>query len=633
MKRTGSVFNNRVSIKGEMIQIKRSDIDHSPIGFAKGKIIYDNHHQPVDYDIYYVNKAVSQLTGIVLKEEGRSLFTQVFPRINQSNLFWLNRSVKAALKDGRTELQLHSSTLDGWFRFTFEIHEDDIITCWTEDITANILLEQKLEQIQLYEHIFSSVQDPIALLDRDYTFTTVNKAYSQLYDSDQQGLIGKKICDFFKNDATFQTTIKPYIDECLEGKPVHYRMWREFPNKDLRYLDIRYYPYKNKAGTVTGFISQLRDYTREKILRNQLLQSQRDWEQTFESLNEILIIVNRDLEIENVNQAALNLFNVKKRDLLGLNSMDILQAYEFVLDRCPFEEAKKSSDHYMVNTHLREKDLYFSLTTYPIFSDSGELLSIVGIFTDITELRKAKIAVETEKKKKEMLFASIGHDLKTPLNGILGFTSMLENELNEPEHLEYVEIIKQSGQNLLKLVEDILLFSKSEAGKITLQEEMTATRQLFEESCSLISPMLKDKDVQLSIKWDETLPDQVMLDQLRMRQILNNLLSNAAKFTSEGQIILQAERILTPHGKEKMKISVEDTGIGIASEAINEIRCAFVQADNRISSRYGGCGLGLSISSNLLALMESQLNIESQIEKGSIFSFELPLKLRPSSGN
>ena len=295
-----------------MIHIKRTDLDHSPIGFAKGKIIYDDYHQPVDYDIHYVNKAVREMTGIILKEEGRSLFTQVFPRINPTNLFWLNSSVKKALQDGRAVLQLHSSSLDGWFRFTFEVHEDDMIICWAEDITAKILLEQKLEQIQLYEHIFSSVPDPIALLDRDYTFNTVNEAYGQLYNLDQQEITGKKIDDLFKNDTTFQTTIKPYIDECLEGKSVHYRLWREFPNNDLRYLDIRYYPYKDKEGTITGIVSQLRDYTREKILRNQLLQSQRDWEQTFESINDILIIVNRDLEIENVNQAGLNLFNVKK---------------------------------------------------------------------------------------------------------------------------------------------------------------------------------------------------------------------------------------------------------------------------------------------------------------------------------
>jgi len=173
-------------------------------------------------------------------------------------------------------------------------------------------MKRSVVVIQLYEHIFSSVPDPIALLDRDYTFNTVNEAYGQLYNLDQQEITGKKIDDLFKNDTTFQTTIKPYIDECLEGKSVHYRLWREFPNNDLRYLDIRYYPYKDKEGTVTGIISQLRDYTREKILRNQLLQSQRDWEQTFESINDILIIVNRDLEIENVNQAGLNLFNVKK---------------------------------------------------------------------------------------------------------------------------------------------------------------------------------------------------------------------------------------------------------------------------------------------------------------------------------
>lgn len=280
--------------------------------------------------------------------------------------------------------------------------------------------------------------------------------------------------------------------------------------------------------------------------------------------------------------------------------------------------------------------------TAPIL-ESGKVVKVVGIVMDITEAKETEFRLqqsldESEQHKqqaeaantaKTRFLATMSHEIRTPMNGILGMAQLLQTaQPDDPSYRSYVQTILNSGETLLRLLNDILDISKVEAGKLTLQPGLVDPNAIVQDTQSLYKSLAQEKGLTLSANWSG--PDNVCYqgDEQRIRQMLNNLVSNAIKFTEFGQIRVEA-RVVQPNGS--LEFSVADTGIGIDEAVHDQLFKPFSQLDSSSTRQYEGTGLGLSIVEKLAKLMGGQVGLESRLGQGSRFWFSVPLQLNQAN--
>ncbi len=242
------------------------------------------------------------------------------------------------------------------------------------------------------------------------------------------------------------------------------------------------------------------------------------------------------------------------------------------------------------------------------------------------QLREAKEAAEAANRAKSEFLANMSHEIRTPMNAVLGFTELLGSLISDTKQKNYLESIRGSGRNLLTLINDILDLSKIEARKLELQYESVSLKGVFEEIRNIFSLKIANKGLEFIIEIAPDMPPALVLDEVRLRQILFNLIGNAVKFTERGHIRLYADKTYTDSGQKELdlRLRVSDTGIGIQPDSLDSIFDAFRQQDGQSSKKYGGTGLGLTITKRLVEMMGGDIQVQSDPGKGS--SFEVVLR-------
>ncbi len=416
------------------------------------------------------------------------------------------------------------------------------------------------------------------------------------------------------------------------------------PNGIHRFVREVWEMVLDDQGNPHYMVGIVQDITEQKEAMKQLrLNSERIASQEryllamFESALDAIVVMDSRGFVKNINPAAEILFGFAKGDLVGQLLSDMLvpplnrQAHRDALARRLTNPRSKLVARRMEAQGMRIDgalvDLEIAITE---MIEEGEVMytAFIRDVTDRKQLLKSlndtlSVAQLANRAKSEFL-ANMSHEIRSPMNAIMGMTELVLTAPELPESLrEYMEIVQQSSGGLLGIINSILDFSKIEAGQLLLEHVVFDVVKQVEDACETMAINARQKQLELFCLIERDVPLELLGDPLRFRQILINLINNAIKFTQRGEIVVRVQAIppqMEQAGQE-LKISVADTGIGIARDKLGEIFQAFTQADGSMARRFGGTGLGLSISRRLVDMMGGEIWVESQEEKGSVFTF------------
>ncbi len=494
------------------------------------------------------------------------------------------------------------------------------------DITSLRIAEMELER---FKFMTESAVDCIFLTRRDCRFVYVNPAMSHRLGYTREDLLSKSISEI---DRRFDVKhVEGLYEELRHGsvKPIQ---------SEWQCSDGSLLPIEATVSTVEidgdHFIcGSVRDISQrlatEREMRLQHL--------AIESATNGIIITDPRLEdnpITYANPGFLNLTGYSKEEVVGKNCR-FLQGEktnrQVIRDIREDLRAGRPTRASVLNYRKDRTSFWNDLQITPVFDERGTLTNYVGVQHDITDQvqtrqaleRANRSAIRANEAKSEFL-ATMSHELRTPLTAILGFADILKSELDQPSYLEKIDTIKRNGQYLLALLNDILDLSKIEAGKLEIDREVIDIQSVTHDVEVLMQVRATEAGIPLRFEYLTELPIEVTADEVRVRQVLVNLISNAVKFTDEGEVVVSIS-LICDASEKYLAICVRDTGIGITQEQQTKLFTPFNQATQQTTRRFGGTGLGLSISKRLAEGMGGSILVESEVGVGSRFTLILPV--------
>lgn len=563
----------------------------------------------------------------------------------------------------------------------------DIVAISIESYNRKVLEKQAIYKSEILLEVAKFTEQLLASNDILQVFKNANSFIGDVikadrfyyYENDENNLLSHKFewiaegNTFAIDDPKYQLVPHSYypefIDVILANKP-YKALWSKIEKNGVMYNFFKENKIKSKL-----IIPVFRDDTLIGLIGFDDKKSERDW--TEEEVHTLQILANNIsstiIKIKNekilkeseekfkllANNIPATVYLIKEDEsrnivfindeievLTGYSKQEILNSNFHIYNLYHPEDKKnaikiiqkalKEKKPYKVSCRIIRKDggiVWIEEYGEGILKD-GKVEYLEGVLIDITERKQAEKAViekelaESSNKSKSEFLANMSHEIRTPLNGIIGFSQLLLNTDIDMLQKEYLLTVNQSAESLLDIVNDILDISKIEAGKLALDLKKNKLYPIVYQAIDLIRFNANVKNIELIVDIKSDVPCDIIVDDIRLKQILINLLSNAVKFTHEGQIELIISNQGQINDKTKLKFEIIDTGIGIKHENTDKILDAFSQEDSSTTRNYGGTGLGLSITNRLLDLMGSKLKIESKINQGSNFNFEIVVEAK-----
>ena len=596
----------------------------------------------------FLNPAWAEITGFsVVESIGQSVLEYVCPDDRELQLRLLHSLVERTKDYGHHEIRY--ITKDGLFRW-MEVWARPVVSAEGNVVgtsgTLNNVTERKLveEVLRRQALTFENISDCLIITDWQGEILDWNSAAERVLGYQKHELLEKNIRMFLHlgESALFSTQVNEAL--ARDGR------WSGelgFVRKDgtVGISETAVLPLADEHGTYVGMITVLRDITERKRGEDALRHSEEKYRLLVDNMQDG-VFVTVESRIRFANDAFAKMLGYESgNDVIGL-SFDSLVAPEelwMVNDRhrrrLIGEPVQSTYEFRMLHKDGVSRiyvSLSFGLTTY-----LGKVATL-GTVKDFTEykraqeeLLKAKLAAEHANRAKSEFLANMSHEIRTPMNGIMGMTQLALGTELTLEQREYLELVRSSADALLTVINDILDFSKIEARKLDLEIISFSLRDCVNDAVKPLALRAHQKNLELTSHIQYNLPDVLFGDPVRLRQILINLIGNAIKFTEQGEVSLQVVKETTELAEEtesagkadriQLHFKIRDTGIGIPPDKQGLIFEPFTQADGSTTRRFGGTGLGLTITSQLVALMGGSIWVESDVGKGSTFHFTVTL--------
>lgn len=503
----------------------------------------------------------------------------------------------------------------------------------TSQTLSKSMRELEFQKFALDQHSI------VSIADHDGKIIYCNDKFTQISQYSRDELLGKdhRILNSGFHPRDFFQKMWETIEN---GQVWHGEVKNKRKDGTHYWVDSTIVPLIDNDGKPSRYISIRTDITANKAMSEHMVIQRAFYENITETLGEGLYVQDAKGRCIYMNSEAEKLLGWPRQELIGLpvhntihtqtSSGENLPAHD-----CPImnQVVKHGEAHMDDQVFVRKDGSVFPVTiaSRAIYNESGNIDTTVVAFQDISARKAAEASVvhakdvaERANKVKGDFLANMSHEIRTPMNGIIGMADLaLDTDLNT-EQREYISIVKSSADALLNIINDILDFSKIESGKMDIDVIYFSLDQMLRDSIKSLAVRAHQKQLELLLHVAPDVPDRIIGDPGRLRQVIVNLVGNAIKFTESGEIEVSLKKIegaLT--GNAKLEFSVRDTGIGIPEEKFHTIFESFSQADTSTTRKYGGTGLGLSISTKIINLMGGQLNLNSTVGKGSTFFFTI----------
>jgi len=503
------------------------------------------------------------------------------------------------------------------------------------DITERKRAEMALQESEeRFRAILDNSTTVIFLKDVKGRYLFINKRYEELFQISNAEINGKTDYEVFpEKDAD---AFVANDQKVITSKSV-LKMEEIVPHSDgfHTYISIKF-PLYDAKGNIYAVCGMATDITERKQAERALRNSEEQFRKMFEEGPIGMVIATPDLGFTKSNAAFCQMLGYTEAELLQLKVTDISYPDDMPENRKLLKKALNGEvSYYQMEKRYIRKDgklVWGHLAVSYFYNDDDEVTHLLAKVEDITERKQVEIALKQAKEEadsanraKSEFLANMSHEIRTPMNAVLGFSDILASKITDIKHKTYLNSIQTAGKSLLTLINDILDLSKIEAGRLEIQYEPVNPQIIFTELQQIFSLKIAEKNLELIMEIDDTLPPALFLDETRLRQVLLNLIGNAVKFTDSGYIKLCANKRYTEydHSEVDLILAVEDSGIGIPADQQALIFESFRQQDGQSTRKYGGTGLGLAISKRLVEMMNGHISIKSSPGKGSRFEIAL----------
>ncbi len=490
-----------------------------------------------------------------------------------------------------------------------------------------------------YHSLVESLPGNILRKDLQGRFTFVNTRFCQTVGRTSEQIIGRTDYDLFPAElaAQYQAADEEVI---RTGRP-HEAVEEHQTPSGTAYVQVIKTPIRDDAGRTIGIQGIFWDVTERWRAEEQLQEERALLHALLDTVPDSIYFKDRDSRFLRVSTAIARRVGLDDpAHVIGRTDADFFgpaHATAALAD----ERGIMTTGLPIIGKLEREiwrdgRETWASTTKVPMRNTRGEIIGTLGITRDVTDLKHAEnelelardAALESARFKAEFL-ANMSHEIRTPLNAIVGMTGLLLETSLDAEQRDFAETVRGSADLLLDIVNDVLDFSKLEAGKMHIEQTNFDLAQVIEESADLLAERAQAKGLELVTSIPPHAPRRLLGDPSRLRQVLVNLIGNAVKFTETGEVVVGVNVEDADTRRVKLRFAVRDTGIGIAPDAQARLFNAFTQADGSTTRKYGGTGLGLAICKQLVELMDGTIDLTSEPGRGSTFAFTLTLPRQP----
>ncbi|RFS23541.1 PAS domain S-box protein [Chitinophaga silvatica] len=468
-------------------------------------------------------------------------------------------------------------------------------------------------------------------------FTNVSKRAAEMTGYSSAELVGQHY-SIFLAEETFKELEEFYVNQIKNGDDYTFKQFEIITKSGVKkWVEQLATIIYGNDGKVREFQCMVRDIDKEKRNEDQFQYLQERLESIIDYMPSMMFVKDMPGRYLLVNNRFSEMMNVAKKDIIGKTDQELSFAWVKKYAHLDEEVLTTKNRVKMEDTITVDgKDYHFLITKFPLRNADNEMIGICGIGQDFTEKTNYIIAVEEANKRgqeaiaaQEMFLANMSHEIRTPMNGIIGMTNlMLQNPLT-PKQLNYANAIKSSATRLMSIITEVLDFSKIKAGKLSVQHEMFDIYEVINNTLLPLKLQAEEKELQFITQIDNNIPTSLVGDDVRLTQIITNIVENAIKFTEAGTIKVRASFTKKELNSRQIWIQfiVSDTGIGIAPEKHELIFKSFSQTHSDNARKFGGAGLGLAITKELLNLLNGNIELQSNLNEGSTFYFELPFDI------